>query len=134
MIRNYKDEDLNRVNNLLESLNYQLSSDSFNNTFLKVLVYVDKDIDGVLVYTHIYDRLEIEYIVVSDNHKRLGIGTKLIKYVLESNSVKNITLEVNKNNVVAIAFYKKNGFKIVATRKNYYNGEDAYLMIKEIGD
>ena len=33
----------------------------------------------------------------------------------------------------AIALYQKFGFKNVAVRKRYYsNGEDAYLMIKEL--
>ena len=45
----------------------------------------------------------------------------------------NITLEVRVSNVVAINLYKSCGFNIVATRKKYYeNGEDAYLMLKEL--
>ena len=44
-------------------------------------------------------------------------------------SVKLVTLEVRKENIPAIELYKKFGFEIVTTRKNYYqNQEDAYLM------
>ena len=134
MISFYKEKYLKEVNRLLESLNYQLSADSFNNKFLKVLLYIDDEVRGVIVYTHIYDRAEIEYICVLDKYRKQGIGTSLIKYIEDNKDIKNITLEVKKSNEIAINFYKKNGFRIAATRKNYYNGEDAYLMIKEIGD
>ena len=46
--------------------------------------------------------------------------------------IKNITLEVNENNKSAVQFYLKNGFAIAATRKNYYNDGDGYLMLKEL--
>ena len=45
----------------------------------------------------------------------------------------NINLEVRVSNVKANCFISKFGFKNVAVRKRYYsNGEDAYLMIKEL--
>ena len=46
----------------------------------------------------------------------------------------NINLEVRVSNTKAISLYQKCGFKIAATRKNYYqdNHEDAYLMVKEM--
>ena len=44
-------------------------------------------------------------------------------------------LEVRISNLSAQRLYEKYGFKIAGTRKNYYadNGEDAYIMIKEMG-
>ena len=43
------------------------------------------------------------------------------------------TLEVRVSNSVAINLYKSFGYKILTTRKNYYeNNEDAYLMYKEL--
>ena len=46
----------------------------------------------------------------------------------------NINLEVRISNTKAINLYESCGFKVVATRKNYYqdNHEDAYLMVKEM--
>ena len=45
----------------------------------------------------------------------------------------NITLEVRVSNEIAINLYKSCGFRIVTTRKKYYeNGEDAYLMLKDL--
>ena len=31
-------------------------------------------------------------------------------------------------------FYKKNGYRIEAIRKNYYGSENGYLMLKELGE
>ncbi len=42
-----------------------------------------------------------------------------------------ITLEVNENNKIAIHLYEKYGFKIIGTRKKYYNNKyNAYIMTK----
>ena len=43
-----------------------------------------------------------------------------------------ITLEVRQSNITAVNLYKKNGFKQVAIRKNYYNNpiESAIIMTK----
>ena len=133
MIRSINVNELSTVNKLLESFNYSLTPDSFNNDFLKVLIYCDEIIKGVIVYNLIYDRIEIDYIIVLEDFKRLGIGTKLLKEI-EKHNVKNISLEVKQSNLSAINFYKKNGFKIVTKRDNYYGNEDGYLMIKELGE
>ncbi len=46
--------------------------------------------------------------------------------------VSNITLEVKTSNLSAIGLYKKYGFVVISTRKNYYGSDDAYLMIREM--
>lgn len=98
------------------------------NVYSKVIVYrQDNDIKGILVYDEIYDRIEIDYILVLEEYRKKGIGTKLLKYF---NNNQNISLEVRKSNIVAIEFYKKNGFRVVAKREKYYNGEDALLMCR----
>jgi ribosomal-protein-alanine N-acetyltransferase len=129
MIRNITDKDLFEVNKLLQIFNVEYS----NNEFRNILVYEEnKEIVGVLVYLLIYDRVEIEYIVVKDEYKRLGIGSKLLSFI--EKNIKNITLEVRESNTAAINFYKKNGYNIVSTRHNYYKDEDGYLMIKNLGE
>ena len=129
MIREMIDTDLFEVNKLLQIFNVEYSDKEFR----KVLVYEEnKEIVGVLVYLLIYDRAEIEYIVVKDEYKRLGIGSKLLSFI--ENNIKNITLEVRESNTTAINFYKKNGYEIVSTRHNYYKDEDGYLMIKNLGE
>ena len=133
MIRGLTKTDLEEANLLLSKLNYCITESSFDNVFFKSLVYVDDKIRGIIVYRVIYDRIEIEYIIVDENYRKIKIGTKLIEEIQKEN-VKNITLEVRKSNETAINFYKKNGFRIETIRKNYYEDEDGYLMLKELGE
>ena len=52
---------------------------------------------------------------------------------MDIQNIKKIGLEVRTNNINAIKFYKKHGFKKISTIKSFYqNGEDAYLMEKNI--
>lgn len=135
MIREFNYTDLEVVNNLLETFNYELNKESFNNDFLKVLVYEEETIKSVLLYQYLYDRIEIDYIVVDKEYRNLGIATKLLNYIEDKYSnINNITLEVRESNKEAISFYLKNGFKEVTKRKNYYKNEDGILMIKNLGE
>ena len=95
--------------------------------YSKTLVYEENNqIIGILVYDEIYDRIEIDYILVKKEYTRKGIGKKLVEMLPNF----DISLEVRKSNKVAIDFYQNCGFKIVAERKNYYGKEDGYLMCK----
>ena len=98
------------------------------NIYSKVIAYKENNIlKGLLVFEEIYDRVEIDYILVFDEYRKQGIGTKLLNYFPKDIS---ISLEVKESNRVAINFYEKNGFKVVATREKYYNGDDALLMCR----
>jgi len=47
--------------------------------------------------------------------------------------VEGYDLQVDVTNTGAIAFYKKHGFTTVRTLRHYYaNGNDAFLMVKEL--
>lgn len=126
-------QDIEKANELLSSFNYKISENSFFNVFFKSLVYLEHGIKGIIIYDLLYDRIEIEYIIVDEAYRKKGIGSKLLN-AIQKNNIKNITLEVRESNVEAINFYKNNGFKVEAIRKNYYGNENAYLMLKELGD
>lgn len=102
------------------------------NPFLRNFVYLENDVPiGIISYSLIYDRIELEYIWVNSSYRHIGIASKLMDKMID-NSVNNITLEVRTSNVDAINLYKKFGFKIASIRKCYYGDEDAYLMIREM--
>ena len=101
-----------------------------SNPYEKIYGYYDKEILGFISISIIYERCEINYIAVKEEYRRKGIAQKLFDYI--NHNFQNISLEVRKDNEKAINFYKKNGFKIVATRKNYYGNIDGYLMVKEM--
>ena len=79
---------------------------------------------------------EIISLAVDPNWRGKGIGKKLTNFLLEhfkEKGTKKISLHVRTENEIAISFYKNLGFKILKTTKNYYqNGDDAFLMKKEI--
>ncbi len=106
------------------------------NPFAKSIEYVeDGQILGILKYSLIYDRMEIDNIEVNAAHRGKGIGTKLMSYLISlaiENRVLNITLEVRMSNETAKNLYKKFGFREVAIRKFYYGDEDGILMEKQV--
>ena len=59
--------------------------------------------------------------------RKKGIGSKLLNEIIKMDC-KHIMLEVNTKNIGAVNLYKKNNFKIINTRKNYYKTDDAYVM------
>lgn len=135
MIREFTKKDTERVNELLKDFNYKIDKKSFNNDFLKILIYEENSIQGVLVYQYLYDRIEIDYIIVDKDYRNRGIATKLLEFIENNyNNLKNITLEVRESNEEAIKFYLKNNFKEITKRKNYYKDEDGILMIKNLGE
>jgi len=106
------------------------------NPFAKSIEYIeDNKTIGILKYSLIYDRMEIDNIEVEAAHRGKGIGTKLMSYLISlaiENRVINITLEVRISNEIARHLYKKFGFREVALRKFYYGDEDGILMEKQV--
>ena len=135
MIRNYKDSDLNQVNRILSFFNENINLD--RNPFYKYFVCEKKNIVGVIVFQEIYERIELDYIIVDSDYRRCGIADKLMNYLIDyakKNHIINITLEVNENNIAAINLYKKHGFIVVSKRDKYYKESDAILMIRKFDD
>ena len=133
MIKEYDSYPQDTVDNFT----YELTKKEFStNPYLKIITYVEKDkIIGFLLYSLIYDRIEIEQFEVITKERRKGIGDKLLKYLIakyEDSDIKNITLEVKEDNIVAINLYKKYGFKKVSTREKYYSGINGLLMEKTL--
>ena len=86
---------------------------------------------GFIIYTSLYENVEIVDLFVSEKYRNKRIGSMLLNEVLRRNKKKNISLEVNVNNENAIKLYKNNKFEIASIRKGYYNGIDGYLMVKK---
>lgn len=110
-----------------------------DNPFAYYLKLIDKDsneIMGFIGFWIKFEQAEITKVSIAKKYQ----GYKLSKLLMADaeNRIRlaeceNITLEVRVSNIVAINLYKSCGFKTVATRKKYYeNGEDAYLMLKEL--
>ncbi len=138
MISNLTIDEIEYVNLILKANNYQIiKKDEYDNSiFDKYVVYKeDNIIKGFLNYALIYDRIEINFIVVDSRYRNQKIASNLIEYLIEKaikNNCENISLEVNKNNENALKLYNKYGFKRVGIRSSYYDGVDALLMVREL--
>jgi [ribosomal protein S18]-alanine N-acetyltransferase len=73
---------------------------------------------------------------VCENERRNGYASQLLhrsEEILSDYGIEEYDLQVDVNNTGAIAFYKKHEFSTVRTLKRYYaNGNDAFLMVKEL--
>lgn len=113
-------------------LNFRYDSNPYERMFCykknnKIIAFIS--------YSIIYERAELNYIVVDEKYRRKGITQKLLDFALDdlkNNMVENFSLEVNVNNKDAIKLYLKNGFEIKTVRSNYYKDSDAYLMVLEV--
>ncbi len=120
-------------NNIKEIENSFLSADEIkkefkNNPFAKYLILKENDeVIGYLYYSDIYEKIEINQFEIKKNHRNCGKGQKLLDFFLK-HVEKDITLEVNKENLPAIHLYEKKGFIKQAIRKGYYRGIDGILM------
>lgn len=115
--------DIELINSFLKYFDVEFS----DNPFRKYVVYDDV---AILVYSEIYDRLEIDYIYVLEDYRKKGIADKLIDYLFSKYDY-SCSLEVRCDNIEAINLYKKHGFEIECVRNNYYGNIDGYLMIRK---
>ena len=121
-------ENIEKIMDLLQKFKQNVGNTS--NPYLKIKgYYIDKQIIGVLLYEDIYNRFEIDYIIVNSKYRCKGIASKLLESIIKLNP-ENITLEVREDNIPAINLYKKMGFEIVSKREKYYGNIDGLLMIR----
>ena len=101
------------------------------------LIEQDSVIAGYVDLWIMFEQAEIADIGVAAEYQNKGLGSRLMKYVINEAikaGCENLTLEVRVSNAPAIALYEKYGFINVAVRKHYYeNGENANLMLKPLG-
>jgi [ribosomal protein S18]-alanine N-acetyltransferase len=85
-----------------------------------------------LVAHRVAKEWELENIVVAEDSRRCGFGSRLLGDLIKqarTQDVKSIFLEVRQSNQSARAFYNKIGFVEFGRRKGYYSSpsEDAIL-------
>lgn len=93
----------------------------------------DEEVAGYSISTLIYDEIHVFKIAVSRCHRRKGVAIELLSDTFnfyEKMGALSVILEVRTTNAPAIELYKKLGFEIIRTRKNYYGRGrgDAYVM------
>jgi len=116
-------------------------------TFTTSLVAEAQDLDernsgsnnivGFVIFHAADSSSEIYNIAVERGHARLGVGTALMKGVVDlsrGDGALKLTLEVRKSNTSALDFYKHFRFRIAGEKLNYYSNpvEDAYVMERDL--
>ncbi|QYR55383.1 ribosomal protein S18-alanine N-acetyltransferase [Fusobacterium hwasookii] len=102
-----------------------------NNSFIYVYLIEDK-VCGYLMVLDSIDVYEILAIATIKEYRNKGVAQGLLDKI----KTKDIFLEVRESNQVAINFYKKNKFKEISVRKNYYSepNENAIIMKLEVNN
>jgi len=96
-------------------------------------VVADGEVVAYIVYWQIRDDVQINNVAVHPDHRGLGLGEAMIRFAIAKVRAAGagfVTLEVRQSNTAAVTLYKKLGFEILGTRKNYYTkpDEDAHVM------
>ncbi len=94
----------------------------------EVVCYVGADM--------VLDECSIGNIVTRKDHRGEGLASMLwaeLLRLLKEKGMAKVFLEVESDNVPAIALYEKSGFTGYGLRRDYYGqGRDAVLMLKDI--
>lgn len=120
-----------------DAWNKQQFLSELTNEYATYIVALDQQtIVGYCGEVSMIDQADIQTIAVSPLYRSQGIGYQLLSSMighLKSENIKEIFLEVDVTNHIAIALYQKFKFQTIGKRKNYYaNGNDALVMRKEI--
>lgn len=121
MIRTLKSSDLPEIKNVYIKSNSAVNLNVLDDHFLKDgSFYIDETLHrcqnwifennghviGIISISHDY----IEGLFVLPDHWNKGVGSELLKHVL--NIKKELSLQVYESNINAVNFYRKHGFKI----------------------
>ena len=142
MIKKLMIDDTDYIEQIFNLEKEIFKNSAFNRTYLDSLIKADNS----FIYTYIIDNKVCGYLMVLDSidiYEILAIAT-IEKYrnkgiaqeLLDKIKTKDIFLEVRESNQTAINFYKKNKFKEISVRKNYYSepNENAIIMKLEVNN
>ena len=142
MIKKLTSDDVDYIEQIFNLEKEIFKNSAFNKSYMETLIKGDNS----FIYTYIIDNKVCGYLMVLDSidvYEILAIAT-IEKYrnkgiaqeLLDKIKTKDIFLEVRESNQVAINFYKKNKFKEISVRKNYYSepNENAIIMKLEVNN
>lgn len=94
-----------------------------------IYIYKENNINKGFIHIQTgLDIIDLLNIIVKPEFQNQGIGSILLKYIIDNKQDKKIMLEVRSKNINAIKLYQKYDFKIINIRKNYYKDDDAIIM------
>ena len=142
MIKKLTSADIDYIEQIFNLEKEIFKSSAFNKSYLDTLIkgdnsfiyvyLIDDKVSGYLMILDSIDVYEILAIATVEEYRNKGIAQKLLDKI----KTKDIFLEVRESNQTAINFYKKNNFKEIRIRKNYYSkpNENAIIMKLEVNN
>ena len=142
MIRKLAINDVDYIEQIFNLEKEIFINSAFNKTYLETLIKADNS----FIYAYIIENKVCGYLMVLDSidvYEILAIATVkeyrnkgIAQELLDKIKTKDIFLEVRESNQIAINFYKKNNFKEISIRKNYYSepNENAIIMKLEVNN
>ena len=142
MIKKLIIDDIDYIEQIFNLEKEIFTSSAFNRTYLDTLIKGDNS----FIYVYLLENKVLGYLMVLDSidvYEILAIATieeyrnnGIAQELLDKIKIKDIFLEVRESNQVAINFYKKNKFKEISVRKNYYSEptENAIIMKLEVNN
>ncbi len=97
----------------------------------------DNEVIGYLGLWHKGTSFHITNIAIAEKFRRRGYGKIFLKFVeriAATHKIKKISLEVGRSNYIAQNMYRKYGYKVIRSLRNYYQEEkeDALVMEKKL--
>ena len=142
MIKKLTSDDIDYIEQIFNLENEIFKNSAFNKGYIETLIkgdnsfiyiyLIEDKICGYLMVLDSIDVYEILAIATIEEYRNKGIAQELLDKI----KIKDIFLEVRESNQVAINFYKKNKFKEISIRKNYYSepNENAIIMKLEVNN
>ena len=142
MIKKLMIDDTDYIEQIFNLEKEIFKNSAFNRTYLDSLIKADNSfiyvytisekVCGYLMVLDSIDVYEILAIATVEEYRNKGIAQELLDKI----KTKDIFLEVRESNQTAINFYKKNKFKEISIRKNYYPkpAENAIIMKLEVNN
>ena len=128
-------DDIIRIHNLYFDNKWQPNDiENMNRTenYGFIVIKKDNEIAAYLISYDTLDSIDLFEIAVDSSYHGQGMGTILLKTLSEKNRNRDIFLEVSEDNEKALLLYKKNNFKQISIRKNYYKGnKSAIIMVRK---
>ena len=140
MIKKLTSNDIDYIEQIFNLEKEIFKSSAFSKSYLNTLIkgdnsfiyvyLIDDKVCGYLLILDSIDVYEILAIATIEEYRNKGIAQELLDKI----KTKDIFLEVRESNQTAINFYKKNRFKEISIRKNYYSEptENAVIMKLEV--
>lgn len=138
MIRKLDNKDVNRImeiwlestikaHSFIEKEYWQSNYNTVKDVYIPIAeTYVYEENDVIKGFISIIDKEFIGALFVDNDYQGLGVGSKLINFVLNKHDT--LSLAVYKENLKSVRFYKKMGFEILSEEINEDSKHPEYIM------